>query len=619
MRRRANIKDEWREFRLFQNRAVLGGIGVILLTGLLLTRLYWLQVERFGHYATLSEDNRVRIQTLAPNRGLIYDRNGILLAENIPNYQLELIPEQVADMDDTLARLRDVIGLRNEDIERFDRLRRTKRRFESVPLRYNLNDEEVAAFAVHRQEFPGVDIQARLTRRYPLGQIMAHVVGYIGSVTERELQSRDPARYSGTSQIGKTGIERTYEDQLHGFPGVQQVETNAQSRILRILDVAPPVPGRDLILNIDARLQKAAFDALGDFKGAAVAIDPRNGEVLALVSKPAYNPNLFVEGIDAKTFAALNSDPHQPLFNRAITGSYPPGSTVKPMLGLAGLNYGVVTTTHRVFCPGHFILPGNPRPYRDWKREGHGYTDLEKGIAESCDVYFYQMAVELGIDRIHEFLDLFGLGKQTGIDLVGEESGLLPSREWKRRARNQPWYPGETVNIGIGQGFMQTTPLQLAHSTARLANRGKAFQPRVAASLHDPLTHDIETLPPVELPALQLRGEWPWQYVVKAMREVVHGMRGSARASGLGAKYEMAGKTGTAQVFTLGQEQKYKAEELAKELHDHGLFVAFAPVDDPRLAVAVVIENGGGGSTVAAPVARRIFDAWLLPAAEEKR
>lgn len=616
MRRRAHIKDEWREFRLFQNRAVLGGIGVLLLIALLLLRLHWLQVERFGHYATLSEDNRVRIQTLAPNRGLIYDRNGILLAENVPNYQLELIPEQITDMEDTLARLGSVLGLRDEDIARFDRLRRTKRRFEPVPLRYNLNDEEVAAFAVHRQEFPGVDIQARLTRRYPLGPIMAHVVGYIGGVTERELQSRDPARYSGTSQIGKTGIERSYEDQLHGYPGVQQVETNAQSRILRVLDVEPPVPGRDLILNLDARLQKAAYDALGNFKGSVIAIDPRNGEVLAMVSKPGFNPNLFVEGISTRTYSELNTNPDRPLFNRSVAGTYPPGSTVKPMLGLAGLNYGVVATTHRVFCRGHFILPGNPRPYRDWKREGHGYTDMEKAIAESCDVYFYEMAVELGIDRIHEFLDLFGLGKQTGIDLIGEESGLLPSREWKRRARNQPWYPGETVNIGIGQGFMLTTPLQLAHSTARLANRGAAFQPRLAASLHDPLTHDIETFPPVELPALQLRGQWPWQYVVNAMREVVHGVRGTARTSGLGTPYLVAGKTGTAQVFTLGQEQKYKAEELARELHDHGLFVAFAPVDDPVIAIAVVVENGGGGGTVAAPVARQVLDAWLLPTPE---
>lgn len=619
MRNRANIKDEWREYRLFQNRALIGIAGIVLLMLILAARLYWLQVERFPHYATLSEGNRVRIQTLAPNRGLIYDRNGILLAENVPNYQLELIPEQVDDIAGTLQRLGEVIELRPADIERFEKLRRTKRRFEPVPLRYNLSDEDVARFAVQRQNFPGVDIEARLTRRYPLGQMTAHVVGYIGSITERELAARDPARYSGTSQIGKTGIERMYEDQLHGHPGVQQVETNAQSRVLRVLDVDPPKSGRDVILNLDARLQKAAYEALGDFKGAVVAMDPRNGELLALVSKPSFNPNLFVEGIDTKTFNALQSDPQRPMFNRAINGSYPPGSTVKPALGLAGLHYGVVTSTHSTFCRGRFILPGNPRPYRDWKREGHGHTDMQKAIAESCDVYFYELAVELGIDRIHEFLGYFDLGKETGIDLPGENGGLLPSREWKRRTRNMPWFPGETVNVGIGQGFMLATPIQLAQMTARLAMRGRAFLPRAVNSLHDPVTHDLERLPVIELPTFRMRGgEWPWVHITESMEAVMHGRTGSARASGIGAPYRVAGKTGTAQVFTLAEEQEYKEEEIAVALRDHGLFIAFAPANDPQLAIAIVVENGGGGSTVAAPVARRIFDEWLLPKKAEE-
>lgn len=613
MRSRANIKDEWREYRLFQSRVALSALLVLVLLAMLVARLHWLQVERFPHYATLSDDNRMRIQTLAPNRGLIYDRNGILLAENVPNYQLEITPEQVSDMAGTLARLADVVNLRDADIERFERLRRSKRRFESVPLRYNLDDEEVARFAVQRQEFPGVDIQARLTRRYPLGQMTAHVVGYTGSITERELAARDPARYSGTSQIGKTGVERHYEDQLHGFPGVQQVETNAQGRILRVLNVEAPEAGRDLILNIDARLQKAAYDALGEFKGAVVAIDPRNGEVLALVSKPSFNPNLFVRGIDARTFNELQSDVHRPLFNRAVSGTYPPGSTIKPILGLAGLHHGMVTATHRTFCRGSFILPGNPRPYRDWKREGHGHTDLKKAVAESCDVYFYELAVQLGIDRIHEFFDIFDLGKPTGIDLPGENSGLVPSREWKRRTRNLPWFPGETVNVGIGQGFMLTTPLQLAQSTARLANRGNVITPRVANSLHNPVTHDMERIEAPVLPAFTMRHEWPWQHAFQSMEEVMHGRHGTARSSALGAPYRIAGKTGTAQVFTLGQDQEYVEEEIAVALRDHGLFVAFAPTDDPKLALAVIVENGGGGGRVAAPVARRIFDAWLLP------
>ncbi len=618
MARRTHIKDEWREYRLFQNRVVLGSIGVVLLFGVLLARLYWLQIERFGHYATLSENNRVRIQTLAPNRGLIYDRNGILLAENVPNYQLELIPEQVEDMGATLEKLAEVITLRDADLERFRKLLRTKRRFEPVPLRYNLNEAEVAAFAVRRQEFPGVEIQARLMRRYPLGPIMAHVVGYIGSITERELEARDPARYSGTSQIGKTGIERAYEDQLHGYPGVQQVETNAQSRVLRVLDVEPPVPGRDLVLNIDARLQKAAFDALGDYKGAVVAVDPRNGQVLAMVSKPSFNPNSFVEGIDAATFTELNTDIRRPLFNRAINGEYPPGSTVKPMLGLAGLYYGVVTTTHTVFCPGYFILPGNPRPYREiWNRNGHGHVNLGDAIKQSCDIYFFDMAVELGIDRIADFLGLFNLGEPTGVDLVGEESGILPSREWKRRERNQIWFPGETVNIGIGQGFMLMTPMQLAQMTARIAMRGDAFLPRIVNGLRDPLTQEVDLLPPVALPSVELGHEWPWEFVINAMEDVVHSARGSARSISRDLPYRIAGKTGTAQVFTLGAEEEYNEEELAIALRDHGLFVAFAPADNPRIAVAVVVENGGGSGS-ATPVARKVLDAWLLAQSEEK-
>lgn len=613
MRGRTSIKDEWREIRLFQNRIALAVVVMFLLLLGLLGRLYWLQIERYPHYATLSEGNRVRIQTLAPNRGLIYDRNGILLAENVPNYQLELVPEQVQDMAATLRRLGTVIELREADIEQFERLRRTKRRFEPVPLRYNLSDEEVARFAVHRQDFPGVDIEARLTRRYPLGQITAHVVGYTGAITERELEGRDAARYSGTSQIGKTGVERSYEDQLHGYPGVQQVETNAQSRVLRVLDTTPPTPGHDITLNIDARLQKAAYDALGDFKGAVIAIDPRSGEVLALVSKPSFNPNLFVQGIDAKTFNELQSDARRPLFNRAIAGTYPPGSTIKPIFGLAGLHYGVVTSTHSTFCNGRFILPGNPRPYRDWKRTGHGPTNMKSAIAESCDVYFYELAVELGVDRIHEFLGWFGLGEATGVDLPGENAGLLPSREWKRRVRREPWYPGETVNLGIGQGFMLMTPMQLAHSTAQLANRGKAFLPRVVRGVHDPLSPEMAMLPAVALPEYRARGEWHWVHIQQSMQEVMHGLRGTARAAAQGAPYRIAGKTGTAQVFTLGAEEEYNAEEVAAALRDHALFVAFAPADDPQLALAVVVENGGGGSSVAAPIARQIFDTWLLP------
>jgi penicillin-binding protein 2 len=608
---RTHIKDEWREYRLFANRAVLASFIVTALLLLLAFRLYVLQVVEHSHYATLSDDNRVRIQTLAPNRGLIYDRNGVVLAENVPNYQLEIIPEQVLDMANTLNQLGEFLELRPADIERFDRLRRTKRNFQPIPLRYNLTDEDVARFAVRRQEFPGVDIHARLTRRYPYGAITAHAVGYIGSISRNELDARDPARYSGTSQIGKTGIEIAYEENLHGFPGLERVETNAQNRTLRVLETEPPKPGQDLYLSLDIRLQQAAFDALGDFKGAVVAIDPHNGEVLALVSKPSYDPNLFVDGIDEENFRRLQDDRALPLFNRAVVGTYPPGSTIKPMLGLAGLHYGVVTTTHSTQCRGYFLLESNPRPYRDWKREGHGNTNLDKAIAESCDVYFYELAVELGIDRIHEFLDKFGLGRQTGIDLIGERSGLLPSREWKQRVQGIRWFPGETVNTGIGQGFMLTTPLQLAHASARLAMRGNAFEPRLVHAVQDATTGEILPTQAEPLPALELRGDWAWEYITNSMERVLHNIRGTGYAAGRRLDYRMAGKTGTAQVFSLGEDEEYEDETIADALRDHGLFVAFAPADEPELALAVIIENGGGG-TRAAPIAREIMDAWLL-------
>lgn len=611
MASRAHIKDEWREYRLFANRTFLAAIGVGLLVVLMVWRLYVLQVVGHSHYATLSDDNRVRIQSLAPNRGLIFDRNGVLLAENVPNYQLEIIPEQVPDIAATLDRLADIIELRPADIERFNKLRETKRSFQPIPLRYSLTDEDVARFAVHRQDFPGVDIRARLTRRYPLGKVAAHVVGYIGSISEDELEDRDPARYSGTSQIGKVGIEIAYEESLHGYPGIERVETNAQNRVLRTLATNPPIPGRDLYLSIDARLQRAAYEALGDFKGAAVAIDPDNGEVLALVSKPAYDPNLFVDGIDSTNFRRLRTDPAEPLFNRAVVGTYPPGSTVKPMLGLAGLDYGVVTSTHSTLCKGFFLLEGNPRPYRDWKREGHGHTDLDKAITESCDVYFYELAVELGIDRIHEFLGYFGLGRETGIDLIGERAGLLPSREWKRRTQSMPWFPGETVITGIGQGFMLTTPLQLAHATVRLATRGEAFEPRLVKAMRDPASGTIQPTAIEPLPDLEIGSDWPWKFITNSMEDVVHDIHGTAWSAGRGLTYRMAGKTGTAQVFSLGKDEEYEAEDIAANLRDHGLFIAFAPADDPELALAVVIENGGGGSK-AAPIAREIMDAWLL-------
>ncbi|MDX1454912.1 MAG: penicillin-binding protein 2 [Gammaproteobacteria bacterium] len=608
---RARIKDEWVEVRLFTTRTIMAMIGVLLLIGLIVSRLYFLQVTRQSHFATLSDDNRVRIQTIAPNRGLIFDRNGLLLAENVPSYQLEIVPEQVGDLDDLLGRLRILLDISDEELERFDKLRRTKRSFQPIPLLYNLSENEVSLFAVNRQDFPGAEIQARLTRRYPQGDVLAHALGYIGNITESELAERDPARYSGTSQIGKVGLERAYEDLLHGYPGIRQVETNAQGRVLRVLETEPPQPGNDLYLSIDWKLQETAFNALGDQRGAIVAVDPRTGEVLAMVSKPSYDPNLFVDGIDRKSYAALIDNYDRPLLNRAVVGTYPPGSTLKPMIGLAGLYYGVVASTHKTLCKGIWRLEGNPRPYRDWKREGHGVVDLDAAITESCDVYFYELSVELGIDRINEFLSWFGLGRATGIDLVGEADGLLPSREWKRRARRMPWFPGDTVNIGIGQGFMLTTPLQLAHATSILATRGEAHAPRLVRETIDPASGEVTSqLAPAE-PAVDVRNEWAWEHVIKSMEHVTQPPRGTARGPYFGAPYDTAGKTGTAQVYTLAEDEEYDAEEVAERLRDHGLFIAFAPAMEPTIALAVMVENGGGASS-ATPVARKILDEWLL-------
>ncbi|MCG8434660.1 MAG: penicillin-binding protein 2 [Gammaproteobacteria bacterium] len=613
MATRVRIKDDWQETRIFIGRTLVGGAGIVFLLGILITRLYYLQVHNHQHYATLSDGNRVRIESLDPNRGLIYDANGVLLAENVPNYQLEITPEQVDDIDATVARLGEIIELREADLERFAALRKTQRRFQPIPLRYRMSPEEVARFAINRHEFPGAEIRARLTRRYPHGELIAHALGYLGSINDTELQALDPVQYSGTSQIGKIGIERTYEHLLHGEIGYQQVETNAQGRPLRILDdTQSPTPGMNLFLNLDIKIQQAAFDALGEYKGAVVAMNPNDGAIIAFVSKPSYDPNLFIGGIDSATFSSLQTDKARPLFNRAASGTYPPGSTIKPMLGLAGLYYDLRKAEEIRDCPGAFYLEGNPRPYRDWKREGHGPVDLELAIAESCDIYFYELSLDLGIDRIHSFLGDFQLGKSSGIDLISEADGLLPSREWKRRARGQRWFPGETVITGIGQGYMLATPLQLAQATAVLATRGKFFAPRILGQVSDPVGRASATQAPKPEFILEDIEPEHWDIIHRSMVATVHSWRGTAHSIGVDAPYRIAGKTGTAQVFTLAEDEEYEEEEVAAELRDHGLFIAFAPAENPEIAVAVVVENGGGGGSVAAPVARKILDAYLL-------
>jgi penicillin-binding protein 2 len=603
-----SIKDHLHESQLFLGRAIVSSILVILVLAILAGRMFYLQVLSHEHFITLSKDNRVKLQPLPPTRGLIYDRNGITLAQNLPAYSLEITPEKAHNIDATLQALSRIIEISEEDIRRFRRLLKQHRRFDSIPLRIRLDGEEVSRLAVNRHRFPGVDVKASLLRDYPEGLQTAHLLGYVGRINRRELDYIDTSNYSGTSYIGKNGVEKSYESLLHGQVGLQQVEVNAKGRVLRVLQDQPPTPGDNLRLFLDMELQKIALEALGDFNGAVAAIEIKTGGVLTLVSKPGYDPNLFVEGISNEAYEALKSSIDNPLFNRAIRGQYPPGSTVKPFIGLAGLEYGVVGYHQETFCPGYYQLPGKEHKYRDWKKWGHGKVDMEKAIVESCDVYYYELARTLGIDRLHEFLTGFGFGQPTRVDLTGELSGLLPSREWKREKRREPWYPGETLIVGIGQGYFLTTPLQLAAATATLANQGHHIRPRVVATIEKPdgsvqqspkIIDDLQQLDPIH-----------WNQVIDAMTLVVEGPRGTARAI-RSDQYRIAGKTGTAQVFSVKQDEEYDEETVAKRKRDHALFIAFAPVEDPRIAIAVVVENGGHGGAVAAPIARKVMDHYL--------
>ena len=605
------IQDSSRESSLFSMRAVSAAVIVGMLTLLLVGRLVHLQILKHGHFAALSENNRVKIVPIAPTRGLIFDRRGEILAQNLPAYSLEVVPEAVEDIGALIAELRGIIEITGEDEEAFFAALARKRRFEKIPLRLRLEDREVARFAVNRHRFPGVDIGARLTRNYPLGELGVHLVGYVGRINKRELDRIDQADYRGTSHIGKTGVEASYEDWLHGKVGYQRVETNAQGRILRVLERHAPVPGRNLFLTMDARLQRTAEAALDDENGAIVALDPVTGAVLAMASSPRVDPNLFVSGIDLETYRALRRSPDRPLFNRAVNGQYPPGSTIKPFVGLAGLDRGIGHARGKSWCPGWFRLPGRKHRYRDWKKYGHGRVGLHDAIVQSCDVYFYELALAMGIDRMHEYLSSFGFGERTGIKLGGESRGLAPSRAWKRNARGQPWFPGETLITGIGQGYVLTTPLQLASATAAIATRGVRLRPRVVDRAVDPASGDIERVEPETIAPIRLIESSNWERIIEAMTGVVHGQRGTARKINGGLAYRLAGKTGTAQVFTVRQNEEYDARKLDKKLHDHGLFIAFAPVEQPRIAVAVVVENGGSGSGAAAPLARTVIDAYL--------
>jgi penicillin-binding protein 2 len=602
-----SLEERKRETRLVAARAAIaGGLAAVALV-VVAVRVMHLQVDQHEHFSVLSRDNRVKVQPLPPARGLIYDANGTLLADNQASFSLDITIERVQDLEATIDALAEILPIDAEDRARFERQKRRRMRFQGVPIRLNLTPRELARFAVDAHRFVGVDVRAELIRTYPLGEQTAHVLGYVGRINEQDLARIDKSTYAGSQFIGKGGVEKAHENLLHGEVGYQQVEVNARGRVIRTLESRPPVSGKDLHLYLDMHLQQEAMAALGEERGALVAIDPRNGGVLALVSNPSFDPNLFVEGISQRDYQALLSSPDKPLFNRAVRGQYPPGSTIKPFVALAGLASGVTTAGRTTYCPGYFSLPGNSHRFRCWRRGGHGAQNLEQAVVQSCDVYFYDLANRMGIDRLSGFLSDFGFGSLTGIDVSGELAGLMPNREWKTRTRNQAWFPGETLIVGIGQGSYLATPLQLAVATAAVANHGAVIRPRVARAAQAPGTTVEEPLP-VLTHRIELGDTHQWDQIVAAMTKVVEG--GTARRI-RSTEYRIAGKTGTSQVFGLGQGQSYDSARLPKHLLDHALFVAFAPVEDPRIAIAVIVEHGGGGGATAAPIARRILDAHL--------
>src|SRR5512135_2813284 len=607
------LKNLDRELARFHGRLKVGAAFVVLLATALLGRGFYLQIMQHEYYIQRAENNRISLVPLAPNRGLILDRKGRILAENYSAYTLELTRAQPRDLEATLAEVSKLIQITPGELRRFRRLLAESHEFETVPLKSKLTDEEGAILAANHYRLPGAEVKARLFRNYRAGPGMAHVVGFIGRINDHDLKSlRESGReqnYRGTVHIGKTGLEQSYETLLHGRTGFDQMETDASGRAVRALSRIPPVAGKDLRLYLDRDLQAIAEQAFGDYTGALVALDPNTGGVLALVSKPGFDPNLVIDGIDPETWKALNESPERPMVNRVLLGVYPPGSTIKPFMGLAGLELGVRKPADITVDPGYFTLPNSSHQYRDWKHGGHGLVDMRRAIAQSCDTYFYKLAFDMGIDRMHDFLAKFGFGQKTGIDLEGESPGLLPSRDWKQRRWKKEWYPGETVIAGIGQGYHLTTPLQLAAATAMIANGGKQIEPRLVQAVRDPLTHVWQPQPVVVRGQLAIKPE-NLALVREGMMDVMR-PGGTASAAAAGASYTIAGKTGTAQVVGIKQGARYDAGSLSRKNRDHALFIAYAPAENPTIAVAVLVENGGHGGSTAAPIARAVFDYYL--------
>jgi len=614
MKKRLEYKNHQREIFHFRLRLVVSIGFVLVLLAILVARLFYLQVVRHHHYQTLAESNRIAIVPIVPNRGLILDRNGVELARNYSGYTLEINQSKVKNLEATINDLSTLVEVTKKDRKRFKKLLTESRNFETLVIRNRLSDEEVARFAAQQYRFPGVEIKARLFRDYPYGDKMSHLLGYIGRINQTDAQeledSKLAANYQGSDYIGKTGLEQSYESDLHGTTGIEQVEVDSGGRAVRMVSSTPPVSGSTLILSIDARLQEIAEQSFGNYRGALVAIDPNNGEVLAFVSKPGYDPNPFIDGIDTQSWDELNNSPDVPLNNRALRGQYPPGSTIKPFMALAGLNYKVRSPEETITDPGVFYLPGSSRQYRDWKAGGHGSVNMFKAIVVSCDTYFYGLATEMGIDNIYNYLFRFGFGEKTGIDMEGEVSGLLPSAEWKSKRYQDIWYPGDTVSVGIGQGYNLVTPTQLAFVTATLANDGVAYKPHLVKEVRSAQDEEKRLIASEVLYDLHIDPKH-LDLVKKAMVAVTQ-PGGTAVYASLGTPYKIAGKTGTAQVISMKQGEKYDAEKIDERHRDHAWFIAFAPAEKPMIALTVLVENGGHGGGTAAPIARKVLDYYLL-------
>jgi penicillin-binding protein 2 len=621
--RQSRIKNYFAENRLFTIRSIVAGVFAAVLLLAVAGRLFYLQVVRFDYYHGLSQGNSIRTEPIPPSRGLILDRHGVVLADNLPAFNIELVREQVGDnkaLDATLAQLVSIGLLRSEEVSNIRRTVLLHKVYESVPVKILVNEEEMARFAVHRYQFAGLDIRPRLARHYPLREMGVHAIGYVSAINEQDLKQIDSAEYAGTSLIGKLGVEGAYEQQLHGKPGFREIEVNAAGRPVdkqggyaSELHTRPPIAGEDLILGMDVKVQRVAEEALVGKRGSVVALDPKTGDIIALASTPGFDPNDFVRGLSVAQYAMLSNNIDVPLLNRALRGAYPPGSTVKPLYALAAQKYGIMTPQQTTYCPGFFTLPGSSNKYRD--DEVHHDVDMRSAISRSCDVYFYRLAEKMGIDRMHEFMSAFGYGELTGIDIPGEKPGLYASPEWKRkvfkRKADQVWFPGETVSMGIGQGPITVTPLQQAHFAAEIAERGQIIAaPRLVAATRAPGSVTVVPRSPTFMKPVNLATDEQWSVIFDGMESAV--TTGTAHASGAGAKYKWAGKTGTAQVVTVKQTESTKHKDADERKREHAWFIAFAPADDPKIAISVLVENAGFGASNAAPIARKVIDSYLL-------